>query len=375
MEYLNKTQKSMIYEYFHSTEKYTFRCPNCGEYYDYGTNNIIKIDLDKVRNLRDSAFPELANQMLTIEECLQYYVGSHQVRCKYCGNLSINKYIEFCHPAKVLIFSFTRNNNPNNCVDFDFGYELDMSSYFCKRANDYNTIPYYKLKACISRGVISNNIPNQRETYIADCFVKDDNMETSNWYKFSDEKIIPIEGYYYPKNAPIMLMYEIDKSYNEKQSNNKDNLFNPMNNSENNPNMNNNNQNNINLNNDMNNNMNYNNNYMNNNIQYNPTPNANNENMNYYNMNNGNNNNYNMNNNNNYNNYNMGNDNMNNINLNNNINTNQNMINMNNNNNMNNNYMNNNNMINNMNNNMNSNYIDNNYMDNNMIMFQNNNNQ
>ena len=41
MEFLNKTQKSMIYEYFHSTEKYTFRCQNCGEYYDYGTKNIL----------------------------------------------------------------------------------------------------------------------------------------------------------------------------------------------------------------------------------------------------------------------------------------------------------------------------------------------
>ena len=74
--------------------------------------------MDKVRKLRDSAFPELANQMLTIEECLEYYGGSYLVSCQYCGNPSINKYTEFCHPAKVLIFSFTRNNNPNNCEDF-----------------------------------------------------------------------------------------------------------------------------------------------------------------------------------------------------------------------------------------------------------------
>ena len=85
----------MIYEYFHSTEKYTFRCQNCGEYYDYGTKNIIKINLDNVKKLRDSAFPELANQMLTIEECLQYYAGGHLVSCKYCGNPSIYKYTEF----------------------------------------------------------------------------------------------------------------------------------------------------------------------------------------------------------------------------------------------------------------------------------------
>ena len=409
MEFLNKTQKSMIYEYFHSTEKYTFRCQNCGEYYDYGTNYIIKINLDNVRKLRDSAFPELANQVLTIEECLQYYAGGHLVSCKYCGNPSIYKYTEFCHPAKVIIFSISRNNNTNNVLDFDFDYQLDISSYFSKRANDYNTIPIYSLKACITRGIASpQNIPYQKEIYIADCYVKDMNMDISAWYKFCDEQAIYIGDNYCPQNAPIMLIYEVDKSYNEKKTNNKDNLFNDMNSNAYNPNMYNNfqNNNNINLNNDMNNNMNYNNidmnnnmnynnNYMNNNIQYNTGPNMNNDIMNNNNMNNGNNNNYNMNNNN-MNNINLNNNNEymnipnnnmpnidnNNINMNNLYQNNNNIINMNNNNmnnymnmNNNNNMNNNMNMLNMNNNNMNNNNMNNNNMNNNIMIQQNNNNQ
>lgn len=243
MEYLEKTQKSMIYEYFHSTEEYTFRCQYCNEYYDYGSKNIIKINLDKVRNLRDSAFPELANQILTIEECLQYYVGGHQVSCKYCGNQPIYKYTQFCHPAKVIIFSFSRNNNPNNILDIDFGYELNLSEYFSQRANEYNITPYYSLKACI----FSQKNKFQKETYIADCLIKDNNMDISSWYQFRDENVKYLGDKYYLENAPIMLIYEIDKSFKEKQSINRDSTFNYMKSNPTNPNMYNNNQNNNNI--------------------------------------------------------------------------------------------------------------------------------
>ena len=268
LDYLNKTQKSMIYDYFHGTEKYTFRCNNCGDYYDYGSKNIIKINVDKVKSLRDSAYPNLSGTNLTLDDCLEYYSGGHQVICNYCGN-SISKYTEFCHPPKVLIFSFSRKNN-NNFADIDFNDELDISNYFCKKSSNLNIIPYYSLKACIFR---------QNESYIADCYVK--YMDTGSWFRFYDENIQHLGSNYEHKNAPILLIYELDKSFKEKQSINNNNIINNINNNQNNNNTMNNQyyNNNINQFNNY-----YNNNINNNNSNYNQdTPNINNNNqMNNY---------------------------------------------------------------------------------------------
>ena len=220
MDYVSQTQNSLICNYFFNIMKYTIKCSNCGDYYSYKNLNIIKINVDKTKLYRDSAFQEKNGTNLTLDECIKFYCGGNTMKCKICKNNSF-KYTEFCHPAKVLIFFFYRENHLFY-GDINFPYYLDLNEYFCQKAKDLNIKSNYILKACIS-------YDNNNKNYFADCYVQLKNMSNGNWYRFIDEQVSILSDankdiYQY---EPQILIYEINNQNNNQQIiNNNNDLIN-----------------------------------------------------------------------------------------------------------------------------------------------------
>ena len=276
--YLNcyeNTQNSLISYYFFNIERNAFNCLNCGTYYFYSYKNMLKINVDKARNFRDSHYPQYREQILNLDDILNFYFSPHSTQCKNC-NQNANDEIKIVNNSKVLIIVLERNNHNNNFNgDIRFCLDINLNKYFFE--NNYNknekTEKNYSLKSCISLN----------EKYLSFCCLNIKNNK--GWYKFIDDYVIGINGieelYQF---EPQILIYEINRD-----SNQDDNIF--QNQSFNNNNFNRNDYNQFNINNIANNLSNNNlSNMMNNcnNGNYNSNININ------YQYNNGNNNNFNM---------------------------------------------------------------------------------
>ena len=268
-----QTQNSIISDNFFSIERYTYLCQNCQKYYYYGMKNLIRINVNDVINWRNKNNRMKAGANINLEDCLNCYFGENKKTCKNCGINNIDKQTELIIPAQVLIINFERASHSNK-ADIDFGTNLNVHQYINKsRTAGFNLNTNYILKACIS---YYNN------KYYADCYFNFNNNNYA-WIRYMDEYIKILgsikEIYDY---EPQLLIYELDKKFNNNGSNYSNssiNLFNSGFNSLNNQFNNNNNQfnfngqfnnnyNGINNNNQFNNN-NFNNNQFNNNINNN----------------------------------------------------------------------------------------------------------
>ena len=222
INYINQFHNSLISLYFYDLEKYTYKCPQCTQYFSYGMKTVLRISFEEVKEYRSLKKPMKSNQIIDLDDCLNYYSDEKFSTCEFCGNNKIFKKIQLCIPAKVLIFSLERKSH-NFFKDINFPVDLDINNYICKeRNNNYNT--KYKLKSCI---YYDNNL----EKFFADCYIKYNGTE--NLYRFIDDQIFIVNNNQSTNYEPQVLIYElVNQNINYSTNSNLPllNQFNPLNN-------------------------------------------------------------------------------------------------------------------------------------------------
>ena len=249
--FVYKSHNSIISNEIFNSIRYNYICPKCGNYFFYKLENILKMNIDSFRALRDMNNLMRKGTNLNFDELFTYYYNSHLEKCKFCqNNITVNR--KLCFPAKTIIISFKRNNHCfYNDVNYPFNYNfIDFISKTRTQGMKLNT--NYELKAVISCVKFGNE-----EKYFADCKTKINNQDI--WIRYSDRYFFILQPENIPLFEPQILIYE--ESYSPNQQQNSGNLGpninnNSMNNNMNNPNnnINNNIYKNMNMNNSQNNN-------------------------------------------------------------------------------------------------------------------------
>ena len=82
-EYLNECHNnSVVFRYFTNYEENTYKCKNCGEYYDFSLHNIYEMNLNKfyfIKNGNNNSNKFLIN----LDDCFNYYCNDHD-DCLFC---------------------------------------------------------------------------------------------------------------------------------------------------------------------------------------------------------------------------------------------------------------------------------------------------
>jgi hypothetical protein len=202
-DFWNQTQNSMISSYFFSVERYTYSCPNCGIYFNYGMKNLFRINTDITRHYRDLTFPIKKGTNISLYDCLKCYIGGYKKVCKNCGNSNIDKYTKIIFPASVFIIVLERSDH---CFkgDIDFEINIDINEYVSKsRTIGSNINCNYILKACISYC--------SARKYFADCYLKGNNA----WFRFMDNDVKMLNGVREIYECePQILIYELKEDNN-----------------------------------------------------------------------------------------------------------------------------------------------------------------
>ena len=221
--FFQQTQNSFISNYFLNIEKYTYKCMNCGVYYNYGIKKIFRINLDFVRYCRDLSFPLRRGAKIKLDECFLCYCGGNNTQCKNCGNqTNVFKYTKLCCSARVLMIFFQRSQH---CFygDVEILDQFNIGNFYSKsRTLGLNYNSNYSLKACISYCNTGK--------YFADCYVKNNNMFNGCWYRFMDNQVKYINNPIQEINKyePQLLIYELNDSYYQQNTfvNNMNNINN-----------------------------------------------------------------------------------------------------------------------------------------------------
>ena len=222
--FFQQTQNSFISQYFLNIEKYTYKCINCGSYYNYGMKKIFRFNLDYIRFYRDLCYPLRKGTRLRLDECFLCYCGGNNTKCKNCGNqINVYKYTKLCCSARVLMIYLERNIH---CFygDVEILSQFNIGNYFSKsRTLGLNYNSNYSLKACISYCNTGK--------YFADCYINNNNMLMGSWYRFMDNQVKYINNpnLEINKYEPQLLIYELDDSSYQKTILNNINNWNNLN--------------------------------------------------------------------------------------------------------------------------------------------------
>ena len=110
--FFQQTQNSFISKYFLNIERYTYKCLNCGTYYNYGIKKIFRINVDYVRFYRDLSYPLKKGTKLKIDDCFLCYCGGNNTTCRNCGNkINVFKYTKLCCSARLLMIYLERKQH------------------------------------------------------------------------------------------------------------------------------------------------------------------------------------------------------------------------------------------------------------------------
>ena len=211
--FFQQTQNSFISQYFLNIERYTYKCLNCGVYYNYGMKKIFRLNIDFIRYYRDLSFPLRKGSRLKLDECFLCYIGGNNTTCKNCGNqISVFKYTKLCCSARVLMIYFERKQH---CFigDVEILNQFNIGNFYSKsRTLGLNYNSNYILKSCISYCNTGK--------YFADCYVQNNNMLYNGWFRFMDNQVKYIKD---PNNEinqyePQLLIYELDDSSSQQNS-------------------------------------------------------------------------------------------------------------------------------------------------------------
>ena len=179
-EYLNECHNnSVVFIYFTNYEENTYKCKNCGEYYDFSLHNIYEINLSKLYFIKNG-INNSNKSLINLDDCFNYYCNAY-AECLFCKqNVILNKTI---YNGKSIIIRFKRENFTNKC-DVDFPLQFDISDYsFYSKSNYQQT--FYVLKACISR--------TKEGKYFADINIGAE-TNSGKWVRYLDSQAIKLDS-------------------------------------------------------------------------------------------------------------------------------------------------------------------------------------
>ena len=179
-EYLNECHNnSVVFIYFTNYEENTYKCKNCGEYYDFSLHNIYEMNLNKfyfIKNGNNNSNKFLIN----LDDCFNYYCNDHD-DCLFCKqHVILNKTI---YNGKSIIIRFKRENFTNKC-DVDFPLQFDISDFSFYYKSNYEKT-FYVLKACISR--------TKEGKYFADINIGAE-TNSGKWVRYLDSQAIKLDS-------------------------------------------------------------------------------------------------------------------------------------------------------------------------------------
>ena len=179
-EYLNECHNnSVVFRYFTNYGENTYKCKNCGEYYDFSLHNIYEMNLNKfyfIKNGNNNSNKSLIN----LDDCFNYYCNAY-AECLFCKqNVILNKTI---YNGKSIIIRFKRENFTNKC-DVDFPLQFDISDFSFYYKSNYEKT-FYVLKACISR--------TKEGKYFADINIGAE-TNSGKWVRYLDSQAIKLDS-------------------------------------------------------------------------------------------------------------------------------------------------------------------------------------
>ena len=209
MKFICNNQNSIITNTFFNIMKYTHKCQNCGIYYSYGFQHILKFNVDLYTYFRNKFFPNKHGTNLTLDDIFKCYCGGNTITCKYCGNKKALRYTKISLVADVIIIYLDRKNHVYKS-DINYPFQFDIKEYMSRKNSDNLSNIIYDLKAVISYTDYGNI-----GRYFVDCKVPKSlfnnvNINQDVWIRYLNSDICILDNinriYQY---EPKILVYEI----------------------------------------------------------------------------------------------------------------------------------------------------------------------
>ena len=214
MNFICNNQNSIITNIIFNIMKYTYKCQNCGIYYSYGFQHILRFNVDLYTFFRNQFSPNKKGTKLTLDDIFKCYCGGNTTTCKHCGNKKALRHTKISLGADIIIIYFERKNHVN-INDIDYPFQFDIKEYLSKKRNSKLSNVIYDLKAVISYTNYGNV-----ERYFVDCKVpksllNNNNVKQDIWIRYLNSDICILNNsnkiFVY---EPQILVYEISEIIN-----------------------------------------------------------------------------------------------------------------------------------------------------------------